>query len=812
MSTRRARIKAVTSLPPRRKNNDVTEGTKAKNIEKESIEKPIRSPRTPRGSIRPQDNFDRRSPKPGSPLKSPRTVNNVFKYQAERVPSPLAQTEVTKEVSVTPKRSEKVSVITSVYSAKSNNVFVSPRSVASPLRRHAVSPLVHSSRVEVNVQRLTPVLSEKVPEKPKQKSVERKPVESDTTDGKSKEARKDVASTVTSDVLDDYSVPSVPESITEDTVMDGIVPLQAVSSAPKPLAMLKNEIISENAEVLFDPIVPLPSPSKVRPKLRPVPRLAPLRRNSVQGSASESEDESRRALLSGGGASTPAPPRQRHDSHTSHSTMHSLPNREINRIRNDSVCSSVSQATTQPAPASSPVKDKHVSKSRRLDMSRRTAAMRRRREAVKKDTMTMYDLIFYNPTSNPIVPDKDEIKAQEANKEAKEEAARNAAVKKTDDKMEEQSEPETDAAPVPQIKLGPNGEIMLDEQSLVIKQSEKRKVSSSVVHEGAWGTGSTSGRYRRTPRTADWSDAETVRFYRALAALGTDFMLMENLFPGRTRRDLKLKFKKEERVNMAQVDKALRMTCKWDAARLVDEFQAEREEADRAARAEAAELQRRARDQRLRQKEAREMRVRMSRSSKALGSSSLPTASGGLTADEVIQRHHEAKAILEKSHQRATRSRPKSTPSAQFATITRLTPGKPPNDMATLRKIDPSKPADKQPPTTPVVPSNIENGSLVVLTVNDPNSPSKKMLQTYIASGGGRLKPVALPTSFLNSVVTYMKKGGTPKSNAGSSPHLTSPSSVASQDSRPCSTPGVIQMNNSPAKRQRHSSYTITQL
>lgn len=64
--------------------------------------------------------------------------------------------------------------------------------------------------------------------------------------------------------------------------MDGIVPLQPVSNAPKPLAMLKNEIISENAEVLFDPIVPLPSPSKVRTKLRPVPRLAPLRRNSVQ--------------------------------------------------------------------------------------------------------------------------------------------------------------------------------------------------------------------------------------------------------------------------------------------------------------------------------------------------------------------------------------------------------------------------------------------------------------------------------------------------------------------------------------------------
>lgn len=44
----------------------------------------------------------------------------------------------------------------------------------------------------------------------------------------------------------------------------------------------------------------------------------------IQGSASESEDESRRALLTTGGP-TALPPRQRHDSHTSLSTMLSAP-------------------------------------------------------------------------------------------------------------------------------------------------------------------------------------------------------------------------------------------------------------------------------------------------------------------------------------------------------------------------------------------------------------------------------------------------------------------------------------------------------
>lgn len=80
----------------------------------------------------------------------------------------------------------------------------------------------------------------------------------------------------------DYNPPSIPESINDETGMDGIVPLQPTRNLPKPLDLLKSEIISENAPVLFDPIIPLPSPSKVRPKLRPAPRLAPHRRNSVQ--------------------------------------------------------------------------------------------------------------------------------------------------------------------------------------------------------------------------------------------------------------------------------------------------------------------------------------------------------------------------------------------------------------------------------------------------------------------------------------------------------------------------------------------------
>lgn len=69
-------------------------------------------------------------------------------------------------------------------------------------------------------------------------------------------------------------------------------------------------------------------------------------------------------------------------------------------------------------------------------------------------------LLFKHPLS-PYRPDDDELEAKKLNE--KEEAARKA--KQVEEKEDE--EPEQDAAPVPQIKLGPNGEIMLDEQSLV---------------------------------------------------------------------------------------------------------------------------------------------------------------------------------------------------------------------------------------------------------------------------------------------------------------------------------------------------------
>ncbi|KAF1346639.1 hypothetical protein BDV97DRAFT_223311 [Delphinella strobiligena] len=54
-----------------------------------------------------------------------------------------------------------------------------------------------------------------------------------------------------------------------------------------------------------------------------------------------------------------------------------------------------------------------------------------------------------------------------------------------------------------------------------------------------------------------WSEEETDRFFEALKTFGTDFFIISKLFPPKTRRQIKLKFIREERIDKARVDRAV---------------------------------------------------------------------------------------------------------------------------------------------------------------------------------------------------------------------------------------------------------------
>lgn len=132
---------------------------------------------------------------------------------------------------------------------------------------------------------------------------------------------------------------------------------------------------------------------------------------------------------------------------------------------------------------------------------------------------------------------------------------------------------EENTIPAPQIKIGANGEIIVDEQSLVIENKEtKRNREALQATEIVDGDTNTSyGYYRRMKRPKEWTKSETLRFYKALNALGTDFSVMCELFPSRNRRQLKMKFKREERTNKNLIDKAIMQPVQFN----IDELRKE---------------------------------------------------------------------------------------------------------------------------------------------------------------------------------------------------------------------------------------------
>lgn len=173
------------------------------------------------------------------------------------------------------------------------------------------------------------------------------------------------------------------------------------------------------------------------------------------------------------------------------------------------------------------------------------------RDVSNKDRseLTMFDLIYnYSPTANPMV------KSEPG-------AMRLPPPPIKTETIQPPAE-ETNETPilVPQLKIGLNGEVIIDEQSLEIQttaEKEAKKVLSNTTCIFMDEFTGSNGFYKKQKRTKEWPEAETIKFYKCLHTVGTDFTLMLTLFPNRSRRDLKLKFKREEKVNENLIKKAL---------------------------------------------------------------------------------------------------------------------------------------------------------------------------------------------------------------------------------------------------------------
>jgi len=108
----------------------------------------------------------------------------------------------------------------------------------------------------------------------------------------------------------------------------------------------------------------------------------------------------------------------------------------------------------------------------------------------------------------------------------------------------------------PRVKINDSGEMVIDEESLVI-QGNQEAVNFETVNDELIPKKLNSMSFKKTMRSSSWSIMETDLFYDVLAATGTDFGLMHEFLPTRSRAELKKKFNKEEKTNLKRINEVL---------------------------------------------------------------------------------------------------------------------------------------------------------------------------------------------------------------------------------------------------------------
>ncbi|KAI2468553.1 hypothetical protein F4781DRAFT_263697 [Annulohypoxylon bovei var. microspora] len=98
-----------------------------------------------------------------------------------------------------------------------------------------------------------------------------------------------------------------------------------------------------------------------------------------------------------------------------------------------------------------------------------------------------------------------------------------------------------------------DGQIIINQQSLVVDRHAAHRDMGALetVEEDEFSHLTTSSSYRRESRRTGanhWTDEDTDKFYRLLGMFGTDFETISAMFPEKSRRAVKLKFNREERL------------------------------------------------------------------------------------------------------------------------------------------------------------------------------------------------------------------------------------------------------------------------
>ncbi|KAB8297118.1 hypothetical protein EYC80_002503 [Monilinia laxa] len=106
-----------------------------------------------------------------------------------------------------------------------------------------------------------------------------------------------------------------------------------------------------------------------------------------------------------------------------------------------------------------------------------------------------------------------------------------------------------------------DGQIVLDDRSLQVDRHRQARDEGLVleeIEENEFTKAVNSGQYMKRSTSVRWDSDANELFYQGLRQFGTAFEMIAAMFPDRNRRQIKLKFVREERQNPAKVDRALK--------------------------------------------------------------------------------------------------------------------------------------------------------------------------------------------------------------------------------------------------------------
>ncbi|KAB5549337.1 hypothetical protein PHYPO_G00066190 [Pangasianodon hypophthalmus] len=216
---------------------------------------------------------------------------------------------------------------------------------------------------------------------------------------------------------------------------------------------------------------------------------------------------------------------------------------------------------------------KEMNKEKQKEKHQRPQTGMSERKKTKDHTkMTMRELIYYLPSTNPMKSYTEEEQRAETDFPSSPKAApavqtateQNAA--EEEEEEEERGGEEEEPMLAPRVKVAEDGSLIIDEESLTVQVQRMKGPNPVEERDPIFERGSTTtySSFRKGTYTKPWSNRETDMFFLAISMVGTDFSMIGQLFPHRARIEIKNKFKKEERANSWRIDKAFKEKRRLD--------------------------------------------------------------------------------------------------------------------------------------------------------------------------------------------------------------------------------------------------------